>query len=65
VYRVSIAAKLVMLAVLKFATLDPMGMGVEMEGGKPGWNGEASQFILLYTSEVCFCIHKAKSDDTL
>ena len=27
-----------MLAVLKFSTLDPYGMGVEMEGGKPGWN---------------------------
>lgn len=28
----------VSLAVIKFATLDPLGMGVEMEGGKPGWN---------------------------
>ena len=26
------AAKLFMLAVLKFSTLDPYGMGVEMEG---------------------------------
>ncbi len=24
--------------ILKFSTLDPHGMGVEMEGGKPGWN---------------------------
>ena len=24
--------------MLKFSTLDPFGMGVEMEGGKPGWN---------------------------
>jgi len=24
--------------VIKFATLDPLGMGVEMDGGKPGWN---------------------------
>jgi len=23
---------------LKFSTSDPLGMGVEMEGGKPGWN---------------------------
>ncbi|KAG5184532.1 hypothetical protein JKP88DRAFT_48182 [Tribonema minus] len=38
VYRISIAGKLAMLAVLKFAQLDPQGMGVEMEGGKPGWN---------------------------
>lgn len=27
-----------MLAVNKFSSLDPSGMGVEMEGGKPGWN---------------------------
>ncbi len=37
-FTVSPAAKLTLLAVVKFATLDPYGMGVEMEGGKPGWN---------------------------
>ena len=37
-FSVSIIAKLSMLGMLKFSTLDPMGMGVEMEGGKPGWN---------------------------
>ncbi len=29
--------KLTLLCAVKFATLDPYGMGVEMEGGKPGW----------------------------
>ena len=38
VFTVSIIAKLSMLGLLKFSTLDPLGMGVEMEGGKPGWN---------------------------
>lgn len=38
VFSVSIIAKLLMLGSLKFSTLDPQGMGVEMEGGKPGWN---------------------------
>lgn len=38
VMKVSPIAKLLMLGVLKFSTLDPYGMGVEMEGGKPGWN---------------------------
>jgi hypothetical protein len=38
VFGVTPIAKLLMLAILKFATLDPQGMGVEMEGGKPGWN---------------------------
>jgi len=37
-FRVSMGAKLILLAVLKFSTADPHGMGVEMEGGKPGWN---------------------------
>jgi len=35
---VSIGAKLLMLGVIKFSTLDPYGEGVEYEGGKPGWN---------------------------
>ncbi len=38
VFKVTIIAKLLMLGTLKFATLDPQGMGIEMEGGKPGWN---------------------------
>ena len=35
--RAALFAKLVGLALLKFATLDPWGMGIEMEAGKPGW----------------------------
>jgi len=38
VFTVSPLTKLLMLGTLKFSTLDPKGMGVEMEGGKPGWN---------------------------
>lgn len=38
VMTVSVISKLTMLAVLKFSTLDPYGLGIEMEGGKPGWN---------------------------
>ena len=29
--------KLILLTILKFASLDMYGMGIEMEGGKPGW----------------------------
>ena len=32
-----LAEKLTLLCAVKFATLDPYAMGVEMEGGKPGW----------------------------
>lgn len=35
--RSTLIEKLILLCTLKAATLDPEGMGVEMEGGKPGW----------------------------
>lgn len=33
----SLLEKLVIICGVKFASLDPDGMGIEMEGGKPGW----------------------------
>ncbi|MBN1311184.1 MAG: cellobiose phosphorylase [Anaerolineae bacterium] len=48
VFRLPLFSKLVLLAALKFATLDPLGMGIEMEAGRPGWcdamNGLPSLF---------------------
>jgi len=47
-YEMTLAAKVLLLGTVKFAMLDPQGMGVEMEGGKPGWldamNGLPSLF---------------------
>jgi len=37
IYRTNLFSKLFILALLKFATLDPGGMGIEIEAGKPGW----------------------------
>ena len=37
VILVTLMEKLLLLSATKFATLDAYGMGVEMEGGKPGW----------------------------
>lgn len=37
-YNTTLAVKMVILALSKFAQLDVDGIGVEMEGGKPGWN---------------------------
>lgn len=34
----TVIAKFAMLGIIKFSTLDPYGMGIEYEGGKPGWN---------------------------
>jgi hypothetical protein len=38
IYRTTIFSKLMLIALLKFATLDPWGMGIEMEAGRPGWD---------------------------
>ncbi len=38
IIEVSLFTKMLFLAAIKFATLDPEGMGIEMDGGKPGWN---------------------------
>ncbi|MBR4953963.1 MAG: hypothetical protein IKZ30_05535 [Oscillospiraceae bacterium] len=35
--RSTLIEKLILLCVIKTATLDAEGMGVEMEGGRPGW----------------------------
>ena len=37
VLKMTLLEKLVLLCATKFAALDAYGMGVEMEGGKPGW----------------------------
>ncbi|EOD00352.1 hypothetical protein [Caldisalinibacter kiritimatiensis] len=38
VYCTNLFVKLITLSLVKFATLDPYGMGIEMEADKPGWN---------------------------
>lgn len=37
IIHTTLMEKLILLNMLKFATLDPYGCGMEMEGGKPGW----------------------------
>jgi hypothetical protein len=53
VYRTTVFAKLVGLALLKFATLDPLGLGVEMEAGKPGWYDALNGLPGLFGSSLC------------
>ncbi len=38
VYRTHLFVKLLCIVVNRLATLDPFGIGVEMEADKPGWN---------------------------
>ncbi|MFX1283552.1 MAG: cellobiose phosphorylase [Promethearchaeota archaeon] len=37
IYKTTLFSKLLNLVLIKFTTLDPYGMGVEMEANKPGW----------------------------
>lgn len=59
VLRMSLLEKLVMMCAVKFAALDSYGMGIEMEGGKPGWydalNGLPGMFAssMNETYELC------------
>ncbi|HEX2927345.1 MAG TPA: cellobiose phosphorylase [Ruminiclostridium sp.] len=53
VYKTSLYVKLVSLALNKFACLDPYGMGIEMEGGKPGWNDAMNGLPGLFGSSLC------------
>jgi hypothetical protein len=38
IYKSNLLSKLIILAINKFSLLDPRGMGIEMEAGKPGWD---------------------------
>lgn len=44
--------KLILLTVVKFATLDPYAIGIEMEGGKPGWYDALNGLPGIFGSSV-------------
>ena len=52
IHKVSLFEKLVLLSAIKFATLDFYGMGIEMEGGKPGWYDALNGLPGLFGSSV-------------
>lgn len=52
IYKSSLLSKLVVLAANKFSILDPMGIGVEMEGGKPGWDDAMNGLPGIFGSSV-------------
>jgi hypothetical protein len=52
IFRTSLFAKLFILALVKFATLDPWGMGIEMEAGRPGWDDAMNGLPGLFGSSM-------------
>ncbi len=53
VYRATVFAKLLTLALTKFATRDPWGMGIEMEAGRPGWCDALNGLPGLFGASLC------------
>nr|MCR5311040.1 hypothetical protein [Lachnospiraceae bacterium] len=51
-HKVNLMEKLILLSAIKFATLDFHGMGIEMEGGKPGWYDALNGLPALFGSSV-------------
>ena len=52
IYRTNLFAKLVILALIKFTTQDPWGMGIEMEAGKPGWYDAMNGLPALFSASM-------------
>ncbi len=65
VYRATVFEKLLTLALTKFAALDPWGMGVEMEAGKPGWCDALNGLPGLFGSSLCETYELARLLDFL
>jgi hypothetical protein len=52
VFRLPLFSKLALLALIKFATLDPAGMGIQMEAGRPGWCDALNGLPALFGSSM-------------
>ena len=55
VLKMTLLEKLVLLCATKFAALDAYGMGVEMEGGKPGWYDALNGMPGMFGSSMAAC----------
>ena len=64
-YKSNLFTKLLVLALNKFSLLDPDGLGVEMEVGKPGWNDAMNGLPGLFGSGVSETIELKRITDFL
>jgi hypothetical protein len=53
IYRTNLIEKLLVIILNKVATLDPEGIGVEMEAAKPGWCDSLNGLPALFGSSLC------------
>ncbi|MEW6718454.1 MAG: cellobiose phosphorylase [Chloroflexota bacterium] len=53
IYYTNLLVKLLCLVANKVASLDPQGIGIEMEAGKPGWCDSLNGLPGLFGSSVC------------
>jgi hypothetical protein len=53
VYKTNLLVKLLCVVANKIATLDPRGIGIEMEADKPGWNDSINGLPGLLGSSLC------------
>ncbi len=52
IFRLPLFSKLVLLAAVKFAALDPSGLGIQMEAGRPGWYDALNGLPALFGSSM-------------
>lgn len=53
IYQTTLLVKLLCVLANKLAALDPEGIGVEMEAGKPGWCDSLNGLPGLFGSSIC------------
>ncbi len=53
IYYTTLFVKILSILVNKLASLDPEGVGVEMEAGKPGWYDALNGLPGLFGSSIC------------
>ncbi len=53
IYKTSLINKLLCIASNKLASLDPFGMGIEMEANKPNWYDSLNGLPALFGSSLC------------
>jgi hypothetical protein len=53
VYKTNLLTKLICIITNKMASLDPFGIGIEMEAGKPGWCDSLNGLPGIFGSSLC------------